>query len=388
MKWKIAVATSITLAVLVFANLGLAQTPQGTVNPNWRGRPVVLDPRCKKLPFTGDWQVMALVELRDGSLMTILPNGATASTVTTHDDGKTWSPPRKIYDGPGPGIPSNACALLKTRSGALVMVYMDISTMKFSWDRAKIELAKDARLDVWAIRSLDEGKTWIDRQQLLDGVCGALIGMIQTSGGQIVAPISCMPTRDRHATFTCVSADDGKTWRRGNIIDLGGRGNHDGAMEPTLVELSNGRVMMLIRTTLDRFWEAYSDDHGRYWREMRPSQIDASSAPGYLVRLASSRLALVWNRLYPEGKNTFEREGDSNTSEIPCSWHRDELSLAFSEDDAKTWSKPAVIARVPGGGLSYPYLYERRPGELWVITRFDSKVCVSLKEADFVQKQR
>jgi hypothetical protein len=45
-----------------------------------------------------------------------------------------------------------------------------------------------------------------------------------------------------------------------------------------------------------------------------------------------------------------------------------------------------VIARVPGGGLSYPYLFERRPGELWVITRFDGKVCLSLKEADFVEK--
>ena len=45
-----------------------------------------------------------------------------------------------------------------------------------------------------------------------------------------------------------------------------------------------------------------------------------------------------------------------------------------------------VIAREPGGGLSYPYLFERRPGELWVITRFDGKVCLSLKEADFVEK--
>ena len=73
-------------------------------------------------------------------------------------------------------------------------------------------------------------------------------------------------------------------------------------MEATVAELSNGRLLMLIRTNLDRFWEAYSDDGGRYWREIRPSQIDASSSPGYLIRLASGRLALVWNRLYPEGK--------------------------------------------------------------------------------------
>ena len=50
-----------------------------------------------------------------------------------------------------------------------------------------------------------------------------------------------------------------------------------------------------------------------------------------------------------------------------ASWQREELSLAFSEDDAKTWTKPVVIARQPGGGLSYPFVFERRPGELWII---------------------
>jgi len=28
------------------------------------------------------------------------------------------------------------------------------------------------------------------------------------------------------------------------------------------------------------------------------------------------------------------------------------------------------LARQPGGQLSYPYLFERRPGEIWVIAGF------------------
>ncbi|MFC1596500.1 hypothetical protein ACFL5Q_00950 [Planctomycetota bacterium] len=40
-----------------------------------------------------------------------------------------------------------------------------------------------------------------------------------------------------------------------------------------------------------------------------------------------------------------------------------------------------------GGGLSYAYLLERRPGELWVSTRFSDHVCFRLKEAAFVGKQ-
>ena len=72
-----------------------------------------------------------------------------------------------------------------------------------------------------------------------------------------------------------------------NIIDLGGHGHHDGAMEPTMVELSDGRLWMLIRTNLDRFWSAFSSDQGLSWRVIRPSDIDTSSAPAAMARLAS-----------------------------------------------------------------------------------------------------
>jgi sialidase-1 len=343
-----------------------------------------VEPRCKTLSFC---KGTSLVDLPDGRLLTI----EGAATVISRDDGRTWSPPRAIYDGPPPGIPKpesgEYCSLLRTRAGTLVLLWMDMSTYKWSWNAAKQEATADARLDVWAIRSLDEGKTWIDRQKILDGWCGALIGMIQTTKGQIVAPAMCMLDRNRHAILSCVSVDEGKTWRQGNIIDLGGRGHHDGAMEATVAELSNGRLLMFIRTNLDFFWEAYSDDGGRYWREFRPSKIDASTSPGYLIRLASGRLALLWNRRCLEGKSDAVPGGGPDFMERQAtSWQRAELSLAFSQDDGKTWSTPVVVARQPGAGLSYPTVLERRPGELWVITRYPTKVSFSLKEAEFVQK--
>ncbi len=366
MNRKVAMAALTTLVVLTWGSTAWAQL--------W------LDPRCKRLPFD---RIMPVVELSHGRLLKM------EGTVfrTSSDDGKTWSPRRKIYDRPAPGIPSTeeACAqVLRTRSGALVMVYMDMSTFKWKWDAAKNEAAQDSRLDVWAIRSLDEGTTWIDRQKILDGYCGALIGISQTTSGQIVAPMQTMLDRKRHVTVTCVSADDGKTWQQGNVIDIGGRGDHDGGFEATVAQLSKGRLLMLIRTNLDRFWEAYSDDQGRYWREIRPSQIDASSSPGHLVRLASGRLALVWNRLCAEGKSVVRRAA-VGLAETPASWQRGELSLAFSEDDAKTWSKPVVIVRQPGASLAYPHIFERRPGELWIGTQ-QTAICLSLKEADLVQK--
>ena len=52
------------------------------------------------------------------------------------------------------------------------------------------------------------------------------------------------------------------------------------------------KARVTVRTNLDRFWEAFSDD-GRYWREVRPSTIDASSSPGFVLRLASGRKVLA-----------------------------------------------------------------------------------------------
>lgn len=335
-----------------------------------------IHPCCKTLP-TG--RSGTFIALDDGSLMTVEGSAVRQS----EDDGRTWSEPHPIYSGPGPGRPSGNRLLLKTHNGAIVYVYMDLESRTWSWDSARRAAAADVRLDVWSIRSLDRGKTWIDRQRIFEGYCGALIDIIQTTSGHIVVPVQrLIDNPSRHGTCTYVSADDGKTWQCSNIIDLGGHGHHDGAMEATLVELEDSRLWMLLRTNWDRFWEAYSTDAGLSWRVIQPSDIDASSAPGYLTRLASGRLALVWNRLYPQERTEYlRRNGDGNLCQAKASWHREELSIAFSENDGATWTEPIVIAS-DTEGLSYPYLFERRPGELWITTRFQGALGVSLREAD------
>jgi hypothetical protein len=55
---------------------------------------------------------------------------------------------------------------------------------------------------------------------------------------------------------------------------------------------------------------------------------------------------------------------------VIAAWMNLRLSIAFSSDESVTWSAPKVVAANygPGGRVSYPYLYERRPGELWITT--------------------
>ena len=322
-------------------------------------------PSCERLEITTNGP---FVTLPDGKLLTVDSNGLRLS----EDDGKSWSEPRPICPGLKGSEPS-AYRLVRTRDGTLVLVFLDFTNYKFSWDNERGEPKEDCRLEVWAIRSTDGGKSWTDKQRLLDGYNANFFGFIETSKGRLVVTLEHL-VRDPGRWLACsfISDDAGKTWQRSNFIDLGGHGHHDGATEPTVAELSDGRLLMFIRTNLGRFWQAISTDGGRYWRIIQPSSIDASSAPGQLLRLKSGRLVLVWNRLDPEGRR-FPRTGPNQASEVPCSWHREELSIAYSDADGRTWSRPVVIARQPGGQLSYPYLFERRPGELWIIAGFAFK---------------
>ena len=100
---------------------------------------------------------------------------------------------------------------------------------------------------------------------------------------------------------------------------------------------------------------------------------------------------MVWNRRFPEGTDQYPlRGGDKQWSEVAASNHRDELSIAFSEDDGKTWSVPSAIAKIdssqkmdpPLRRISYPYVFERNTGELWVTT-MQGGLRVKFNEKDF-----
>lgn len=367
------------IGAIALCEIAMAAPPLVPKQGRW------LEPRLKPLSVTAPRR---LVRRGDGTLLTVVDNEARVSK----DNGQTWTKLTTIVEGPGPGIPGGSL-LLKTRGGVVVLIYVDISTMRRLSHSKAPQPEDNARRDVWAVRSLDDGKTWADQRRLLQGYCGALFDIIETSDGKIVVPVQRMlynPGRGGTATF--VSPDQGKTWRESNLIDIGGQGHHDGAVEGTLVELKDGRLWMLLRTNRDRFWQAFSSDGGLTWDKIGPSEIDASSSPGHLKRLASRRLVLVWNRLYPEGKNTYFRRGGLFTA-TPGSWHREELSIAFSEDDGKTWSKPVVIARkLPAAvtardldrcQMAYPFIFEARPGELWICVAQTGKFWIQLKENNF-----
>lgn len=368
------------LALIVVLSSSLAVAVDPVAEPT-------LAPGVEKLPSD---RMGPFLKLGDGSYLTV--DGTSAFTST--DGGKTWNETAAIFPKDQPFLISNERALLRKKNGTIVLAFMNLATRsKQYWVKETNEFTDDIRLDVWTARSTDEGKTWTDAQCIQPGYCGAIRAMVEAADGTIVVESqNILRNPSRHMTTAYTSRDDGRTWAPSTFVgsdgekrsyfDIGGHGHHDGAVESTIIPLTDGRIWMLIRTGHDFFWQAFSKDNGATWTDIGPTTIDASSAPGQLHRLADGRLVLFWNRLYPEGKTEYERKGMPH-HKVPSSYHREELSMAFSSDDGKTWTKPTIVARSgPGLRVSYPYLFEPTPGELW-ITTMQGGLRARIKTADF-----
>lgn len=278
-------------------------------------------------------------------------------------------------------------ALIRTKKGTLILAFAnDKQRAKWNWSKDNHD-SPEAELPTYAVRSEDDGKTWSEPQLLHMEWTGAIRDIIETKQGDVV--FSSMMMRHNpghHAVVTYSSSDEGLSWKRSNVIDLGGVGDHDGVTESTLEQMKDGSLKMLLRTNWGYFWETSSIDNGLTWINIKSTIIDASSSPGLLRRLKSGRLVLVWNRYYPQGKNTYPlRGGDNNFSAAPVSMHREEISIMFSDDDGKNWSNPVVIGKTlaPKTQIAYPYIFERKPGLLWISFAF-SALRISLREKDFI----
>lgn len=323
------------------------------------------------------------VRLDNGHLLTI----DTSNAFISSDEGKTWMS-YPIFEDPGKYTISNERALLKTQNGVIILAFMNLKARRnWNW-QAEISDSPGAILPTCTVRSLDGGKTWQDVQKLHNEHTGAIRDMIETRNGNVVFTSMMMRHNPGHHTvLTYTSRNEGSTWERSNIIDLGGIGHHSGVTEATIEQLDNFRLWMLMRTNWGSFWEATSKDEGITWEDIKPTSIAASSAPGLLKRLESGRLVLVWNRRFPEGADNFPmRGGDRQWSEVANSNHRQELSISISEDDGKSWSEAVVLAKVrqSNNQVSYPYLFESSPGELWLTTMF-GELRIKFLEKDFIR---
>ncbi len=323
------------------------------------------------------------VRLEDGSILTVQ---GTKSYISK-DEAKTWSEEYSIFETDKYQILSPV--LIRTRKGVIILAFSN-GKEKANWNWQKdTHDSPGATLPTYAVRSLDGGRTWQDIQRLHTEWTGMIRDIVETKEGNVVFTSMKMAHNPGHHTvLTYTSNDSGKSWLPSNVIDLGGIGHHSGVFESTLVQLRNGYLWMILRTNWGNFWQTFSNDEGLTWKDIGPTNIDASSSPGIIKRLKSGRLVLVWNRLFPEGKNEYPLSpADNNVADLPTNWQRGEVSIMFSDNEGSTWTKPVVIARAHDDKkkwMSYPFIFEAQPGELW-ITMLQADLRIKLHEKDFIK---
>jgi sialidase-1 len=317
----------------------------------------VVCPTCDINPRNSEGSIAIL---RDGSLL-LAYSEFYAQNISDHaasrisgkvsrDLGATWSEPVVLHENDGK-LNAMSASLLRLESGDLLL----------GWIR------KNALNDCqpYFKTSPDDGKTWSEQKRISSRQAYYCVNndrVAQLKAGRILVPASQTDDVERNYHFTsgCFYSDDrGRTWEESNWVDCAG----SGADEPAVIELKDGRVMMLLRTSLGHPYVTVSPDGGKTWPAPKAMALDAPASPQTIKRIpGTGDLLLIWN-------NAKDRR-------VP-------LTAAISRDEGLTWehvrdieTKPCDRPKAPWDGYAYVSLvfahdmalltyYVAGPGERW-----------------------
>ena len=340
--------------VLLFAAVSLAQAsplfrspivpPSDSQNATQDGSPPMV------VAETDEFYKPAL--LKDGRLIAVaLPkvNGVQeGEAIYSSDNGRTWSSPKKLFTLPREAGTFGYFDFLVDREGELHFFFLlDPST-------ATTNLAhptqKEEELDIWHLKSTAGMTNWVGPKQIWHGRGGDLLSVIQLRSGRLLLPISYRMHRNwanRGSGFDAFtysgefdssalySDDDGDTWHQSPSVlktptpDIT---TIEGAVEPVAIQLKDGRVWMLIRSQMGRFYESYSNDDGKTFSHPQPTSLISSDSPAGLVRLPDGRMLMILNR----------------NLRFPYAYGgRHVLQAAISNDEGRTWHGYREIVRDP-----------------------------------------
>jgi hypothetical protein len=301
--------------------------------------PAAPSPPCMLVQSSG--AVMSLVRMPDGSFAFYNRTQPALGPLTLPDrDGR----PYPLLPGLPASIVGNRAMLesgvlanpqvLMTRDEQVVGVYVRAEVL----DKAAVQSVGLSRyLNVWMHRA---DPTAAGQPRLIwRGYNGSQMEYQQFASGRIIVPFGSMqphakatPPTGRHATVVLFSDDAGGTWQQSSSrlvapCYAGFNGSNEGACEPAIEMLRDGRVWMLLRTQAGFLYESFSADEGATWSPATASRFGTSTGPSNILRHQNGWLVVTWNNcelpLKHEGQGVYGG--------------RDALHMAVSDDDGRTW---------------------------------------------------
>jgi sialidase-1 len=287
----------------------------------------------------------------------VCPFGRTDS-MTSYDEGETWTWPRTLIDG---AIDDRDAGAMETKNGTLIvtnftsLAYEPLLAKADTWPEAKrrawlavhARLSDDARkaeLGQWAFRSTDGGLSWSTR---IPTIVNSPHGPTQLADGRLLYLGKELWTTERRNGVS-ESLDDGQTWRW--LAEIPTRPG-DAAMEYHewhAVEASPGKLVGHVRNHNQanhyETLQTESADGGKSWSEPHP--IGVYGFPSFLLKLRDGRLLMS----YGHRKAPFGNQARVST------------------DQGATWSDPLLISSDGAGGdLGYPSTVELKDGTLLTV---------------------
>lgn len=247
----------------------------------------------------------------------------------SNNGGQTWGEPFTIQENIGKLNVMNP-SFLRLNTGDLLLFFLVWNT--------------PADCKLYLKKSTDNGKSWNDPSAITDINEFFIVNngrVVQLSNGRIIAPFSHMKSNADDFCLqdvSCVFSDDlSKTWQYSES-KLSFKGSP--AMEPGIIELSEGKTMMYIRTMLKTIYYSYSEDHGNTWTIQHQTSIAAGSAPACIKKLPyTNDLLFIWNPIPFSPKNPYDRSL---------------LTCAVSNNKGKSLKKIKTVEFNKKYGFAYP----------------------------------
>lgn len=276
-----------------------------------------------------------VTRLPSGDLRRLRGTGGVVKKHDSSDGGVSWSPstPDNWFNALGSWVGTNPVTIFDADGDAHVFQF------------AKPTADEPSNGDINLYHYGENASTPFTPQLVYTGRIGSVMNAIKTAGGRLLVPFADTDNTPGFTT-TAWSDNQGVSWAVSSsqvtMAPLSSfNGNLDGAVEPCVIQKTDGSIWMLMRTQTHYLAQSTSTNSGSTWATATDAPFHTSTGPANLLRLDDGRIVLVWNNARMPAKIGTQGYYAG----------RDILHAAISSDDGATWSGFREVYRDPNRNL-------------------------------------